>query len=212
MPHPQNVGNRQITVLLIRKTFAWPHFKRFPVRFQTAPTSIPEQRDQAPHLLIFLGSKTLLKPAKPSIDSLHRLLCLFGNCGAGRSTSIDMELVTTFSGETNWSSTTNGLLVVAPLEATVFEIADFPLREQAILTVKVLLIAGGALGVLTLLDQMVVQKGGGRHPKRVFTLPAFVALVGVSSTISRRKRRSVYRTDHCRESPSHQQTHEVGSE
>jgi UDP-N-acetylglucosamine:LPS N-acetylglucosamine transferase len=31
------------------------------------------------------------------------------------------------------------------------------LREQAILTIKVILIAGGALGVLTLLDQMVGQ-------------------------------------------------------
>jgi hypothetical protein len=31
------------------------------------------------------------------------------------------------------------------------------LREQAILTIKVLLIAGGTLGVLTLLDQMVLH-------------------------------------------------------
>ena len=31
------------------------------------------------------------------------------------------------------------------------------LREQTTLTIKVLLIAGGALGVLTLLDQMVAQ-------------------------------------------------------
>ena len=31
------------------------------------------------------------------------------------------------------------------------------LREQAILTIKVLLIAGGVLGVLTVLDQMLGQ-------------------------------------------------------
>ena len=31
------------------------------------------------------------------------------------------------------------------------------LREQAILTIKVLMIAGGALGVFTFLDQMVGQ-------------------------------------------------------
>ena len=30
---------------------------------------------------------SILKPAKPPIDSPHRLLCLFGDCGAGRSTS-----------------------------------------------------------------------------------------------------------------------------
>ena len=32
--------------------------------------------------------------------------------GSWRSTSSDMELVTSFSGETNWSSITTGLLVV----------------------------------------------------------------------------------------------------
>ena len=98
--------------MIISNTFARPHFQRLPACFHTATASFPEQLDQAPHLLVFLGSKTRLKPAKPPIDSLHRLLCLFGDCGAGRSTSIDMELVTTFSGETNWSSITTGLRVV----------------------------------------------------------------------------------------------------
>src|ERR1700680_5143285 len=98
---------------MISKTFPWPGFKGLPARFQTAPTSRPNQLRWAFSLLIFLGSKTLLKPAKPPIDSFHRLLCLFGDCGAGRSTSIDIELVTTFSGETNWSSITIGLLVVS---------------------------------------------------------------------------------------------------
>jgi hypothetical protein len=97
---------------LIANNLAWPHFKRLAARFQTTPASFPEKRDQAPHLLIFLRSKTRLKPAKPPIDSLHRLLHLFGDCGAGRSTSSDIELVTTFSAETNWSSMTTGLLVV----------------------------------------------------------------------------------------------------
>jgi hypothetical protein len=82
------------------------------IRFQAPATSFPEQLDQAPHLLIFLGSKSLLKPAKPPIDSLHRLPCLFGDGVAGRSTLNDMELVTTFSGETNLSSMTTGSLVV----------------------------------------------------------------------------------------------------
>src|SRR5260370_28167150 len=99
--------------LFISKAFAWSHFKRFTSRFQTATASFPEQRDQAHHLLIFLRSKTLLKPAKPPIDSPHRQRGLFGDCGAGRSTSSDIELVTTFSGETNWSSITIGLLVVS---------------------------------------------------------------------------------------------------
>jgi hypothetical protein len=81
-------------------------------RFCATTTSFPEQLYQAPHLLVFLGSKSLLKPAKPPIDSLHRLLRLFGAGVAGRSTSIDIELVTTFSDETNWSSNTTGLLVV----------------------------------------------------------------------------------------------------
>jgi hypothetical protein len=58
-----------------------------------------------------LGSKTLLKPAKPPIDSLHCLLCLFGDCGAGRSTWSDIELVITFAGEKNWSIIATGLLV-----------------------------------------------------------------------------------------------------
>jgi hypothetical protein len=97
--------------LVIGKTFPWPRFKRLPARFQTATASLPEKRDQAPHLLIFLRSKTRLKPANPPIDSLHRLLCLFGDCGAGRSTSSDMVLVTTFSGEKNWSIIVTGWLV-----------------------------------------------------------------------------------------------------
>ena len=78
----------------------------------TPPPSFPEQRDQAPHLLIFLRSKSLLKPAKPPIDSLRRLPCLFGDGGAGRSTLSDMELVTTFSVEKNLSSMTTGSQVV----------------------------------------------------------------------------------------------------
>ena len=98
--------------LIIGKTFAWPQFKRFTSRFRAPPSSFPEKRDQAPHLLIFLGSKALLKSAKPPIDSLHRLLCLFGDCGAGRSTSSDIELVTTFSGEKNRSIISTGLRVV----------------------------------------------------------------------------------------------------
>ena len=109
----QDVGNRKLPGLIIGKTFAWPRFRGLTARFQTATASFPEKRDQAPHLLIFLRSKTRLKPAKPPIDSPHRLLCLFGDCVAGRSTSIDIELVTTFSGETNWSSITIGLLVVS---------------------------------------------------------------------------------------------------
>ena len=98
--------------LIIGKTFGRPGFKGLPARFQTATTSFPKKGNQAKVLLIFLGSKTVLKPAKPPIDSLHRLPCLFADGGAGRSTSIDIELVTTFSGETNWSSITTGLLVV----------------------------------------------------------------------------------------------------
>jgi len=98
--------------LVISKMFAWPRFKGLPARLQTATASFPKKRDQARHLLIFLWSKTLRKPAKPSIDSLHRLPCLFGDCGAGRSTSIDIEPVTTFSAETNLSSMTTGSLVV----------------------------------------------------------------------------------------------------
>jgi hypothetical protein len=97
---------------LIVNNLARPQFKRFTSRFRAPPTSFPEQRDQAPHLVIFLGSKTLLKPAKPPIDSLHRLPCFFWDCGAGRSTSSDIELVTTFSGEKNWSIIATGLLVV----------------------------------------------------------------------------------------------------
>jgi hypothetical protein len=68
--------------------------------------------DQALHLVIFLRCKSLLKPAKPPIDSLHRHLCLFGDCGAGRSTLSDIEPVTTFSDDTNWSSINTGSLVV----------------------------------------------------------------------------------------------------
>ena len=98
-------------VLIIGKTFARPRFKGLTARFQTAPPSFPEERDQAPHLLIFLRGKTFLEPAKSPVDSLHRLLCLFGDCGTGRSTSSDIELVTTFSAEKNWSINTTGLLV-----------------------------------------------------------------------------------------------------
>ena len=97
--------------LVISKMFAWPRFKGLPARLQTATASFPKKRDQARHLLIFLWSKTLRKPAKPSIDSLHRLPCLFGDCGAGRSTSIDIEPVTTFSAETNWIVIATGWLV-----------------------------------------------------------------------------------------------------
>src|ERR1700676_87904 len=97
--------------LIIGKTFAWPRFKGLPARFQTATASFPEKRDQAPHLLIFLRSKTRLKPAESPIDSFHRLPCFLTGV-AGRSTSSDIELVTTFSGETNWSSITSGLVVL----------------------------------------------------------------------------------------------------
>src|SRR3984893_8619696 len=72
---------------------------------------VPGERDQVPHLLIFLRSKALLKPAKPPIDSPHRLPCLFGDCGAGRSTSSDIEPVTTFSAETNWIVIATGWLI-----------------------------------------------------------------------------------------------------
>jgi len=51
--------------LIIGKTFAWPRFIGLPARFQTATASFPKKRDQAPHLLIFLRTKTLLKPADP---------------------------------------------------------------------------------------------------------------------------------------------------
>jgi hypothetical protein len=98
--------------LIVSKRFAWPHFNGLPAPFQTAPTSFPEQHDQTPHLLIFLKCESILEPAKPPIDSLHRLPRLFGDGGAGRSTLSDMELVTTFSGETNWSSITTGLVFV----------------------------------------------------------------------------------------------------
>ena len=90
---------------------ARPQFKRLPARFQTATASFPKKRDQAPHLLIFLRCESILKPAKLPIDSPHRLLCLFGDCVAGKSTLIDMELVTTFSGETNWINITTVLMV-----------------------------------------------------------------------------------------------------
>jgi hypothetical protein len=81
--------------LIIGKTFDWPRFIGLPARFQTATASFSEKRDQAPHLLIFLRSKTRLKPVKPPIDGLHRLPCR----GTGRSTVSVMVLVTTFSGE-----------------------------------------------------------------------------------------------------------------
>jgi hypothetical protein len=97
--------------LIIGKTFAWPGFRRLGARFYTPTASFSEKCDQSPHLLIFLRSKTRLKPAKSPIDSLHRLLCLFVDCGAGRSTLSNIELVTTFSDETNWSSNTIGSLV-----------------------------------------------------------------------------------------------------
>jgi hypothetical protein len=98
--------------LIFRKMFEWPRLMGLPARFQTATASFQEQLDQVPHLLIFLGSKTLLKCAKPPVDSLHRLPCFFLTSGAGRSTSSDTELVTTFSGEKNWSIIATGLLVV----------------------------------------------------------------------------------------------------
>jgi hypothetical protein len=109
--HPQNVGNRQMPGLIIGKAFARPRFRGLPASFQTATASFSEKRDQAPHLLIFLRSKTRLKLAKPSIDSLHRLLHLFGDCGTGRSTTSVIELVTTFSGEKNWRIISTGWLV-----------------------------------------------------------------------------------------------------
>ena len=96
--------------LIFRKMFEWPRFMGLPARFQTATASFPKKRDQAPDLLIFLGSKTLLKPAKSPIDSLHRLPC-FLTGRAGRSTSIDIEPVTTFSAETNWIVIATGWLV-----------------------------------------------------------------------------------------------------
>src|SRR5258708_31390125 len=45
----------------------------------------------------------LLQRSLSTLARPHRVLCLFGNCGAGRSTSSVIELVTTFSGEKNWS-------------------------------------------------------------------------------------------------------------
>jgi hypothetical protein len=96
---------------LIVNNLAWPHFKRLTTRFQATPPSFPEQLDQAPHLLIFLRGKARLKSAKPPIDSFHRRPCLFGDCGAGKSISIDIELVTTFSGDKNWSIISTGMLV-----------------------------------------------------------------------------------------------------
>jgi hypothetical protein len=81
--------------LIIGKTFAWRVFRSLPARFQTATASFSEKGDQAPHLLIFLRSKTRLKPAQSPIDGLHRLPCR----GTGRSTVSVMVLVTTFSGE-----------------------------------------------------------------------------------------------------------------
>ncbi len=108
-PAAQDVSNRYRPFLIISKPFACPYFKRLAARFCATPTSFPEQLDQSHHLLIFLESKSLLEPAKPPIDSLHRL---FGDGIAGRSTLSDMEPVTTFSGETNCSSMANGSLVV----------------------------------------------------------------------------------------------------
>ena len=90
----------------------WLRFKGLPARFQTATASFPEQRDQAKVLLPHRRRESVLKSAKLPIDSLHRLLCLFGDCGAGTSTSSNIELVITFSGEKNWSSITTGLLLV----------------------------------------------------------------------------------------------------
>src|ERR1700674_2860133 len=69
--------------LIISKTFAWLRLKRLPARFRTATASFPKKRDQVPHLLVFLRSDDVLKPAKPPNDSLHRLPCLLGDCGAG---------------------------------------------------------------------------------------------------------------------------------
>ena len=56
--------------------------------------------------------REILTPTSLPIDSLHRLPCLFGDGVAGRSTLSDMEPVTTFSGEKNWSSINTGSLVV----------------------------------------------------------------------------------------------------
>jgi hypothetical protein len=109
-PAPHDFGNRSRPILVIKAPLVWPHFKALATRFRATSTSHPNQLGQAFFLLIFLRSKSLLNPAKPPIDSLHRLLCLFGDGGAGRSTLSDMELVTTFSAETNWSSITNGSL------------------------------------------------------------------------------------------------------
>jgi hypothetical protein len=95
---------------LIVNNLARPQFKRLPARFQTATASFPKKRDQAPHLLVFLRNQSLLKPAESSIDSLHRLPC-FLTGSAGRSTSIDIEPVTTFSAETNWIVIATGWLV-----------------------------------------------------------------------------------------------------
>jgi hypothetical protein len=83
-----------------------------PARFQTTTASFPDQLGLAFAVPIFVRSKPILKPAKPPIDSLHRLPCFFWDCGARRSTLSDIELVTTFSGEKNWSSNTIGLLVL----------------------------------------------------------------------------------------------------
>ena len=98
-PASQDVSNRYRPISISSKPFVWPHFTGLPALFQTTPTSFPEQRDQTHHLLIFLRRVSILKPAKPPIDSLHRHLCRFGEGVAGRSTLSDMEPVTTFSGE-----------------------------------------------------------------------------------------------------------------
>src|ERR1700730_4811683 len=81
--------------LIIGKTFAWPRFKRLTTRLQTATASFSKKRDQTKVRLSHLRSESILESAKPPINSLHRLPCLFGDCGAGRSTSSDIELVTT---------------------------------------------------------------------------------------------------------------------
>jgi hypothetical protein len=110
-PRSQDFCDRLRRASSTVKTLQRRIVKRLAARFCATPPSCPEQLDQAPHLLIFLRREKILKPAKPPIDSLHRLVCLFGDCGAGRSTSIDIELVTTFSDETNWINITTVLLV-----------------------------------------------------------------------------------------------------
>ena len=73
----------------------------------TATALFPEKLDQAK---VFLPHSTA-EACEATYASLHRLSCFFLICVAGKSTSSDIELVTTFSGETNWINITTGLLV-----------------------------------------------------------------------------------------------------